>query len=423
MKFNVLVFPCGSEIGLEIYKALSANKHISLYGASSVKSNHGKYVYKNYIEGLPDISEPDIIDKLNSIVEKYNIDCIFPAHDSVVTKLSEMQSDIICKVITSPKETCRVARSKLATYQLLKGVVPTPRVYTSDEDIEEFPVFLKPDVGQGSRGTVKCSTLEEVRFHLSKDKSLLILEFLPGKEYTVDCFTDFNRDLRFVGPRERVRIQNGISVNTVPVKDTRFEEMAKKINDMLVFQGAWFFQVKENARGELVLMEIAPRIAGAMALNRNRGINLPLLSIYDAFKVKVDIILSDFSLEMDRALTNRFITNLSYEHVYIDLDDTIILNGNINTQLIAFLYQCINRKIKVHLVTRYSGNLSQILQEYRISQLFDSCFQLTEREKKSSCIRFSNSIFIDDSFKERKEVFENLGIPVFDCDSVELLIN
>jgi hypothetical protein len=36
MKKNVLVFPCGSEIGLEIHKSLSYSTHFTLVGGSSV---------------------------------------------------------------------------------------------------------------------------------------------------------------------------------------------------------------------------------------------------------------------------------------------------------------------------------------------------------------------------------------------------
>ena len=38
---NVLVFPCGSEIGLEVHNALKYDKHINLVGLSSV-SSHGR---------------------------------------------------------------------------------------------------------------------------------------------------------------------------------------------------------------------------------------------------------------------------------------------------------------------------------------------------------------------------------------------
>ena len=34
---NVLVFPCGSEIGLEINRALSQSKHFKIFGACDLK--------------------------------------------------------------------------------------------------------------------------------------------------------------------------------------------------------------------------------------------------------------------------------------------------------------------------------------------------------------------------------------------------
>ena len=44
---NVLVFPCGSEIGLEIHAALRHAKDIRLHGASSV-DDHGEFAYRRY---------------------------------------------------------------------------------------------------------------------------------------------------------------------------------------------------------------------------------------------------------------------------------------------------------------------------------------------------------------------------------------
>ena len=56
MKKNILVFPCGSEIALEIYKSLKYSIHFNLIGASSVE-DHGRFVYENYIGNLPYISQ------------------------------------------------------------------------------------------------------------------------------------------------------------------------------------------------------------------------------------------------------------------------------------------------------------------------------------------------------------------------------
>jgi transposase len=54
----------------------------------------------------------------------------------------------------------------------------------------------------------KTFTKEEIDFYLKKDSTLLALEFLPGKEYTVDCFTDKNGKLLFAEGRQRIRIYN-----------------------------------------------------------------------------------------------------------------------------------------------------------------------------------------------------------------------
>ena len=47
MKKNILVFPCGSEIALEIYRSVNKSIHFNLIGASSV-DDHGKFIYENY---------------------------------------------------------------------------------------------------------------------------------------------------------------------------------------------------------------------------------------------------------------------------------------------------------------------------------------------------------------------------------------
>ncbi|MEM4234828.1 MAG: ATP-grasp domain-containing protein [Nitrososphaerota archaeon] len=422
MTVNVLVFPCGTEIALEIHRALSRAKDINLFGATSVSNNHGKFLFKNYIEGIPDVEEPNFILEINKIVREHNIHYIFPAHDSVVLRLSLEAERVECKVICSPKRTCEVCRSKKKTYDYFRGIIPIPRIYQNQEEILEYPVFLKPDIGQGSKGVAYAQLRKDVEYHISKDPSLIVMEYLPGREFTIDCLTDQNGKLIFYGGRERRRILNGISVNTVRVEDERFRLIAEKINEHLVFRGAWFFQVKERKDGELVLMEIAPRIAGTMATYRVLGVNFPLLSLLIHQGVPVEVLKNDYVVEVDRALFNRYSIPIEYEEVYIDFDDTLIKNGKVNTELIAFAFQCINSGVKVKLVTRHKGNILETLRAYRLDGIFDQVYHISDGKSKSEIIQSNKSILIDDSFSERAEVKRNKGIPVFDVDAVESLI-
>ena len=85
-------------------------------------------------------------------------------------------------------------------------------------------------------------------------------------------------------------------MDTAAATNPDFETLAGRINEALEMRGAWFFQVKENSQRKLVLLEIAPRIAGSMGLVRNQGVNLPLLSLYDAADLDVVISSNNFSM-------------------------------------------------------------------------------------------------------------------------------
>ena len=418
---NVLIFPCGTEIGLEIHRALKDSIHFNIYGANSC-DDHGKFVYKNYIPDVPFFNEDNFISVLNDIIEKYAIDYIIPAHDSALIELIENQKRLGAIVVTSNVETCRICRSKKLTYDLLCSLIKTPKVYIRSED-KNYPVFLKPDKGQGSKGTYVATNDEELEFYLKKYPELLILEYLPGSEYTIDCFTTKTGELVFSEGRSRSRISNGISVNSKRVKDPRFIEIAKKINSKISFQGAWFFQLKKRQNGELVLLEVASRIAGTMCLFRTSGINFAQLSLFDKMGLDVDLLFNDFEIEVDRSLTQKFTIKQKYSTIYIDFDDTIIVNETVNVNAIKFLYNSKNNKKRIILISKHKKDIKDTLIEFSLSdKLFDEIIILKENEEKVDFITDKNSIFIDDSFAERKNVFDKLRIPVFSVDTIDALI-
>lgn len=307
------------------------------------------------------VDDDEFIEELNKVINEYRIDFVIPAHDSVVLKLAEYQDNIKAIIMCPSYETCKLCRSKGKTYELFKNIIKVPRMYRMEDQDIKYPVFLKPDIGQGSKGTYIANSLKEIKFYKECDNTLLILEYLPGKEYTIDCFTDRFSNLLFVGGRERIRIYNGISVDTSRVFDNKFRDIAEYINKTLNIRGVWFFQVKKNKEGEYVLLEIGPRVAGSMGLNRNLGINLPLLSLYDRLGIELNLIENKLKLQMDRALTCKFKLDYYYENVYVDLDDCLIIENKVNQLIISFLYQCLNSNKKILLLTKHAGNLTKYL--------------------------------------------------------------
>ncbi|MBP5767521.1 MAG: ATP-grasp domain-containing protein [Fibrobacter sp.] len=430
MKKNILVFPCGSEIALEVYRAVNHSTHFNLIGANSIE-DHGQFVFENYIGGLPFITAPDFLEKFRQIIRENNIDAIYPAMDTVIELLKSNEDFFGCKVVSSPIETTQICLSKSKTYKVLEDVVKVPRTYTADELVKAggmFPVFAKPDIGYGSRGAKKISSIEDLKAHLALYPSCILSEFLPGKEYTVDCFSSNNGNLLFAAARERCRIMNGISVNTKPVKENaeEFMDFAQKINETIKFQGAWFYQVKRDANGNLTLLEVASRFGGSSSLFRAQGINFALMSLFDAFDIPVSILRNGYDVVMDRALDNKYKLDLKYSEVFVDFDDCIYLEKKfVNDALMAFLYRCVNKGIKVTLLSRHDdeklGKLDELLDKLRIRQVFDRIIHLNPIQKKIDFIDNTDSIFIDDSFAERKAVADKFNIPVFSLDMIEAL--
>ena len=422
-KKNVLVFPAGTEIAFEIHQALRRSKFVRLFGATSVPC-HAEFVFERCFEGLPFVDEPGLIDALNRIIDESAIDYVYPAHDSALLTLTRAQGALHCAVVTSPLETVEVCRDKNKTYAFLAGADYLPRSYMSAAEVPGYPVFLKPAVGQGAQGARRIDSREALEAALADGTDYAICEYLPGAEFTVDCFTDRHGLLRLVSPRSRDRIRSGIAVRSRPfAADARVREIAEDLNRRLSFNGAWFFQLKENAAGDYRLMEAAPRIAGTMGATRNLGANLPLLTLYNHWGYDVELLLNDNEELLDRAFISRFKTDLRYTNVYVDFDDTLIVDGQVNTELMRFLYQARNQGKKLFLLSRHDRELTPDLERYAISPaLFETIRRLAPEENKVDFI-LPDSIFIDDSFAERKRVKERCGIPVFDLDMVESLLD
>ena len=421
MKLKVLVFPAGTEIAMEIHRALRHSKFVELYGATSIPC-HADFVFKNCVE-VPFVSKPGFIDAMNDVIDKFGIDYVYPAHDDALLRLTQEAHSLHARVVTTSLKTVDICRSKKRTYSYLDGRNYVPRTYLSADSVDGFPVFIKPDIGQGGTGTMLIESREKLEEALTSETEYVICEYLPGEEVTVDCFTDTHKTLRYIGPRTRDRIRSGIAARSkfIPVT-SEIRDIAEDLNRTFDFNGAWFFQLKKNREGEYRLMEVAPRIAGTMGLSRNIGVNLPLLTLYNMERQEVEILSNGNRLLLDRAFIARYDPGIEWDTVYVDFDDTLVKGGNVNPFLMAFLYQQRNKGKRLVCLSRRIGDVNWEMDWNSIPRsLFHSIVNVRMNESKAAYVT-EGGIFIDDSFAERKAVHQK-GIPVFDVDMVESLFD
>lgn len=419
---KVLVFPAGEINSIEIHDALATNVNVEVWGASSIE-RHGKYVFERYIGGVPLITDSNFIEEFNKLIDKIGIDVIFPTHDTVAEFFGDNSELINAKIVGSDRNTAEICRSKKKTYKLFNDSDFIPKYYDNIKDISEYPVFLKPDKGQGSVGTKIIYNQKDLESSVI-DKNV-VCEYLPGEEVTVDCISDAYGNLKGVFPRLRSRIMSGVCVNSKSMRASiEIENIAKIINEKLDFCGLWFFQLKKDKNDKFKLLEISVRCAGTMCLTRARGINLPLLSVYSVLGIDIQAIENPYNVTVDRTLISRYSIDYNYDTVYFDYDDTIIVRNRVNYNALRFLYQCYENNKKVVLITRHDGDLTESMSKYAICKnLFSDIVHITVNEEKTDYINPKNAIFIDNAFLERKKVYEKFNIPTFDVDGIEVLLD
>ena len=424
-KHNVLVFPCGTEIANEIINSLEHNKHFKVKFASSEKNTYCNYRNKQ-IDHLPYVTADSFLSDLKKIIKQEKIRFIIPAHDDVAFALSQLEYIPGVDIIGQSGGVNEIVRFKDKTYSYFKGLLPIAAVYEKEEEVV-FPFFVKPKRGQGAFNSFLLKTQKDFECFKKSFESddFVWMEYLPGDEFTIDCFSD-EGELLYAGARTREKIARGISVRSTLVVEealnSKFQKFAEIISEELELNGLWFYQMKIDRNGELKLLEIGPRVSGTMMLNRARGVNFVELALFQSLGLPVEIVFNNIEVSVGRALVAKYSTNIKYKNLYIDFDDTLLIDEqHINTDLVKLVFQAKNEKKSVFLITKNKKqNLAHVLHRFGITNIFDGIVHLKTADKKVDFME-DNSLLVDDSFKERREVID-CGMYAFGIDAVSALL-
>lgn len=313
---TILTSACGSPIAQGTINCYKNNKerHIRVVGVDMSDDPTNKYVVDAYYQ-VPPVSDSYYCDSILEICRKEKVDIYFPnisaELNSVVTRLEDFNK-IGVIVSASNMESVEISNNKLRTYELLQqSGIAVPKFYAvhSVEDFiegcrymgyPEKPVCIKIVNGSGSRG-VRIIDANKSRydifvkekpnsFYTSYDDMLSILrepehldemmlvEYMPGNEYTVDLLADKGEVLYMVG-RENVVSLMSIAQVSILAPDERAYNISKAVVKLLNMDGNIGFDFMRDEKGNAVLMDINPRQTATMSVIAAGGVNLPYLRI------------------------------------------------------------------------------------------------------------------------------------------------
>ncbi len=310
---NILMTGAGAPGAPGILKCLQFNPTFEIVMADANPNAVGRWLHAEF-ETIPFAHEKNFIEQLLSICKKRNIHVLMPLITKELVLLAQHKKEFEAqgtKILVSDVDPLEIANNKSRLYQFLewRGIeVPAYKVVESVEQfklaVEElgYPdkrICFKPSVSNGSRGfRIMASDMDEYdllfnqkpgstymslsdaeRILASKPfPELLVTEYLPGEEYSVDCLTNHG-ETKLAAPRLRKKMIAGISVEGLFVKEENIMAYCSQIIKELQLHGNIGIQVKKSTEGKFLIVEINPRVQGTIVAGLGAGINLPVLAV------------------------------------------------------------------------------------------------------------------------------------------------
>ena len=367
-RYRVLVFPSCNEPGLEVVESLLKSNKVEVFAGSSpayVEFDPSRLQLENYVV-CPQFGAPGFRESFERLLAEQRIGLVFPTVDSLVAEFSSWRLPNTT-FVTPREEIARLVASKSETYRRLEGIVPVPKLYAHGS--APIPAFAKPDAGGGAKGAFHARTERDLG--VAEERELLLSEYLPGDEYTVDCLGDLSGNLLYCGVRLRGSVGRSISLGTKQVRDEEIEGNVRAIAKELRIEGPWFAQFKRNVEGRPVLLEINARGGGSTGLTRLGGVNIPLLSVFIYHRIPVEVPRPRTGMTVVRRLRN-LVDGVAPDVVIWDLDDTLIRkDGKPDPDAMACLFDLRNRGRRQFLLTK-NREATSLIQGHKIPNVFEA---------------------------------------------------
>lgn len=313
----------------------NGERQIRVVGMDMSDEPSAKYMVDSFYV-VPAATEPNYCDIILEICEREKVDIYFPNISAEVTVVSKRKEDFLAIgtiISTSDMEAVSIANNKLSLYKYLeeRGIC-VPKYYgvNSLEDFykgceylgyPETAVCIKIVDGSGSRGVriidatrnryeifvnekpnsffVAYEDMISILKEADEFHEMLMVEYLPGNEYTVDLLADHGKVEVIVG-RENVVSLMSIAQDSIVKEDVDAYEMCARVIEALKLDGNVGFDFMRDANGRAVLMDLNPRITATVSVIAASGVNLPYLRVKQLLGEDLPNIKPDYGTRLRR---------------------------------------------------------------------------------------------------------------------------
>jgi carbamoyl-phosphate synthase large subunit len=323
---RVLVTGAGGPAAIAAMKSLGADPSVELVAADMDPWAAGLYLVPAAARTLvPAGAAAEFADVLLERCRALGVQVVLPTVDAELLPLAGARASFAAHgigLLLAPAAALEVILDKLALAQHCAGVVRVPRTEPlgpgTNPSSWTYPVAVKPRTGSGSRGFRTVGSAAELAA-LGHPPGLVVQEFLPGEEYSIDVLADAGGHVIASVPRLRARVDSGVSVGGRTVHDAELEAFGRAVAEATGITYVANVQAKRDARGRPALLEVNPRMPGTLGLTIASGVDMPRLALDSLRGLPVPVALGFRERAVVRFLDERVLDPAEIEQVGRDL--------------------------------------------------------------------------------------------------------
>jgi len=284
---RILVTGAGGPAAIAAMKSLRAEPSVELLAADMDPWAAGLYLVPPGNRTLiPAGAAADFVDTLLTRCEALGVDVVLPTVDAELRPLARARDKFTAagiRLLLAEAEALDIILDKFTLATHCAGVVRIPRTELFEAAVDPetwtYPVVVKPRTGSGSRGIRIVGSAAELAA-LDRSPALIVQDFLPGEEYSVDVLADTNGHVIASVPRIRARVDSGVSVGGRTVHDPEVEYFGRAVAQATGVTFVANVQCKRDRDGSPALLEVNPRIPGTLGLTIASGVDMPRLALH-----------------------------------------------------------------------------------------------------------------------------------------------
>lgn len=281
---RVLVTGAGGPAAIAAMKSLRAEESVQLIAADMDPWAAGLYLTGERTL-VPAGAAPEFTAVLLDRCRALRVDVVLPTVDAELLPLARAREEYAAAgvaLLLAPAAALDVILDKLTLAEHCAGVVAVPRTELFGPSVDPagwtYPLVVKPRRGSGSRGVIIVDSAAELAA-LERSPALIVQDFLPGEEYSVDVLADAAGHVIASVPRLRARVDSGVSVGGRTVHDPEVERFGRVVAQATGVTYVANVQCRRDVDGVPALLEVNPRMPGTLGLTIASGVDMPRLAL------------------------------------------------------------------------------------------------------------------------------------------------